>query len=151
MQNQTATANNAKTLSAIYSAIRDGRPWVGIRPESLAYDPDLYHRALTGRGEPIDSDEVIGLLEELEQYIDDHRRLEEECEKLKEELARAWIVPRDEPHRACSTCQSFHDRGDGRCAQHGRVVRVVSRPSAKPTAKRVSAAKKDQRPKTKDQ
>lgn len=49
----------------------------GKRPLSDAYDPDLYHRALTGRGEPIEPQEVIALLEALEEQTAEVRRASE--------------------------------------------------------------------------
>jgi len=112
---------------AVYAAIRAGKPWTLRRPESRAYDPDLYHRALTGRGAPIDREDVLTLLEQLEDQTDDWRKLEEERDVAKRELEEAWIVPKDEPYRPCGLCRPVHDRGDGRCERHGRYVVTVDK------------------------
>lgn len=94
-----------------------------IKPyRSADVDPDLYHRALTGRGEPITSEEVLNLLETLDQWTVDYQRLEEERDELQKELEEAWLVPKDEPHRPCGLCGPGSDRGDGRCECHGRVI-----------------------------
>ena len=37
----------------------------------MSYNPDLYHRALTGRGDPVSSDEVLELLETLDEWLED--------------------------------------------------------------------------------
>lgn len=90
------------------------------KPSSDSYDPDLYHRALTGRGEPIRGEEVIALLETIEEQIDDYNELRKKYNELEE--AQDWVVPKEEPYRRCSQCTKIHDRGDGRCERHGRFV-----------------------------
>ena len=92
------------------------------RPESIAYDHDLYHRALTGRGAPIRPEEVLDLLETLEGYIEDHQKLEAALKEAEDALEEAWTVPKEEPLRPCGICSTGHDRGDGRCERHGRLI-----------------------------
>lgn len=58
-------------------------PKVEKRPASDSYDDDLYHRALTGRGDPIRPEEVLELLEALEVQVTD-ARLEDEREQKRE-------------------------------------------------------------------
>ena len=95
---------------------------VSDRVKSDAYDADLYHRALTGRGAPITGPEVIALLETMETWLKDHEDNDAARQKAEEKLEEAWIVPQEEPMRPCELCRSGHDRGDGRCENHGRLV-----------------------------
>jgi hypothetical protein len=90
--------------------------------ESFAFDPDLYHRALTGRGAPIRSEEVLELLETLEQHDAEFVALQGKHVELQIAYDAEWIVPKEEPDRPCGICVASHDRGDGRCERHGRYV-----------------------------
>lgn len=48
--------------------------------------PDLYHRALTGRGDPITSDDVIQLIEDAEDQLEDCEKEAEEASETISEL-----------------------------------------------------------------
>ena len=104
-------------------------------PVSSAYDPELYHRALTGRGGPIRPEEVLDLLESLEGYIVDHQKLEAALAEAENALEEAWIVPKVEPLRPCGICTAGPDRGDGRCEEHGRLIAAAPLASASDSAR----------------
>lgn len=66
-----------------------GPPGRVPKPESLAYDRELYHRALTGRGDPIRPEEIIQLLETLEDWMADAKENAEWLEETKNKLKEA--------------------------------------------------------------
>lgn len=91
-----------------------------MNTSSLYQDRDLYHRALTGRGAPITSEEVLTLLDECERLAKAADDLHGDVKELEEANDEAWTVPKEEPYRRCAICEPAHDRGDGRCERHGR-------------------------------